>query len=370
MGDRLETELAEMTRWEGDEPGLWELALQAEAQGYSGDRSAGSSMRSIWNRPLRTPAMIGVLSAAACVVLVVSVMLPSLGRARSAAHVPAESSDVWGESPHPARLAPDVSSQLRSGGPTPSHDLPNRQVVRKVTVELAVDDVSAAYMKALRLVSEAHGEFIEESSLSGAGRGTLTLRVSVERLSGVLDELRALGTVTDEKSSGEDVTDQVVDLEARISNEQLVEKELLELLESRADAPLEDLLRLREEVNRVRVSIERMTAQRERLSRLVSLASVLVIIRAEDEPVEEPEQASLWGGFAGSLGDSWTGGVRVLGETVAGIVRVLVGAALGDRGCGAASAQVDAGAGAVVTLWRWVRRGSSRIRGSRSRVRG
>ena len=151
----------------------------------------------------------------------------------------------------------------------------------------------------------------------------LTLRVAATRLSEVLNELRQLGQVQAEKASGEDVTAQVVDLEARLRNEQRVETELLQLLERRKDAPLKEILELRTSISGVRQTIEQLTAQRERLSRLVELATGLVIIRPADAPL--PAEPGLGTHLIGALGNAWQRGLVFLINTVAGFVSVIIG---------------------------------------------
>jgi hypothetical protein len=206
----------------------------------------------------------------------------------------------------------------------------DRMVIRKATMELKTRDVRAVFVKSAQVLSEAQGEYIESSTLSGEGdatQGSLTLRVSAGRLSGVLNQLRALGEVTSENSTGEDITDQYVDLEARLRNEQRVETELLDLLASRKDAPLKEVLDLRDSIGRIRESIERMTAQRERLSRLVSLATVLVIIRPDStRPPPIPE--GLGGYFLKQLRVSWQSALTFLADSVAFVLRVVVGGAV------------------------------------------
>ena len=202
-----------------------------------------------------------------------------------------------------------------------------RHVVRKATIEILTDDVRAVFLKAGQLTSEAMGEFVESSSLSGSGeeaRASMTLRVAVDRLSAVLNDLRRLGTVRSEESHGEDVTTRAVDLEARSRNERRIEAELLELVEKREDAPLKELLELRRRLNEVRESIETLTAHRERLDRLVALATVLVIIRPQDAPEEGP-QAGLGRYFSEKIGGAWAGGLRFLADSIGVGLRVLVG---------------------------------------------
>jgi hypothetical protein len=224
----------------------------------------------------------------------------------------------------PSTLAPTIAG---GGASPPKAAVPaERQVIRKATIELATKDVRAAFLKAAHLISEAQGEYVQESDLTGGGErveGNLTLRVAAERLSSVLNDLRQLGEVRSEKSTGEDVTAQVVDLEARLRNEQRVETELLQLLETRKDAPLKEILELRNTIGQVRQSIEQLTAQRDRLSRLVALATVLVIIRPADAPA--PVQAGLGGHFADSFSAAWRNGVVFLADTLAGLLGILVG---------------------------------------------
>lgn len=118
-----------------------------------------------------------------------------------------------------------------------------RSVIRKSTIELAVPDAREAFAKVQHLLRADLSEFVEASTLTGQdkdARAQLTLRVAAtgDRLGEVLNQLRTLGKVESENSTGDDVTAQAVDLDARLRNEKQVETELLRLLESRKDAQL------------------------------------------------------------------------------------------------------------------------------------
>lgn len=207
----------------------------------------------------------------------------------------------------------------------------NRSVIRKATMELIAKDVRAAFAKALHIVSEAGDEYVQDSGITGVdedAQATLTLRVRADRLGAVLNELRELGVVQSEKLMGEDVTAQIVDLEARLRNERRVEQELLELMDKRHDAPLKEILDLRSHISSVRQSIEQITAQRERFGRLVSLATILVIIRPEPKPAEETnpqEEKKISAYFGESVADSWHDGLLYLADSMAATLRILIG---------------------------------------------
>ena len=201
-----------------------------------------------------------------------------------------------------------------------------RHVIRKATIELTTDDVSKAFHKAQLIVNEGLGEFVQESALTGSGetaQADLTIRVAAGRLSQVLQALRELGEVESERRGGQDVTTQVVDVEARLRNERRVETELLDLFDKRKDAPLSEVLQLRAKLGEVRREIERLTAQRDRLSRLVSLATVLVFIRTPEGQRHSDIGASAY--FGEVLGSAWRRGWTFLADTVALVFSVFVG---------------------------------------------
>jgi len=343
VDDAIERGLREQTTWHGEAPCLWRRALERAGKG-----SRRPGVLAVLRLPISGPVAV-LVSLAAVIVVVLVVSTPPLGRTRSAARLEI--------SPSAAKLGVDaqvpetvgreglsgsysglpdarVGEKLQmEGGATgglrgPGALLaPDRQVVRTATVELEANDVRAAFLKAMLLVSEATGEYVQDSSISGSGereRANLTLRVAAARLGEVLNELRELGTVAREQIRGEDVSAQVVDVEARLRNEQRVEAELLDLLQTRENDSLKDILDLRAQIAGVRGRIERLTAQRQRLDRLVSLATVLVIIRASEEQ-EDDGHAAIWDHFTGSMDQAWRGGLLFLGDTLAWIVRMVVG---------------------------------------------
>jgi hypothetical protein len=353
--NKLEADLARLTVWDGDAPEVWRAALAAA--------SVTGTKTTRWFAPRWALGAIGM--AAALVVFVG--LLPSLATEHSRARTYEPKSAAGPSGPSPAKSeafvspsvgdAADVARNTEGEGrfstdnteSSPSRRLAppsdagggraavqspaspattGRQIVHKATIELLADDVRAAFLKAGQLASEAHGEYVQNSALTGADdkqlQANLTLRVAAERLSDVLNELRQLGKVRSERNDGEDVTSQAVDLDARLRNEQRVEAELLNLLESRKDAALKDILDLRANLAGVRNVIEQLTAQRQNLVRLVSLATVLVIIRPSDTPAVPPP-TGIGAYFGDAISTMWHKGLRVLADTLAMLLAALIG---------------------------------------------
>ena len=364
---QLEEQLTGLTAWEGPTPELWRQALSATTLG----RKWGTP--SVFRSQVSLRVVAGVAAAAFLITVGVFTYASRSNREQpallSGPTASPASESLLTESTGPVYAMVSPSKEEAAGGPlarsryavqagngegvgrraaisgvehapTPgtaggqgrSDPAADRQVIRKATIELVTKDVRAAFLKATQLISEARGEYVQDSGLTGDPNrmeGNLTLRVAAERLSEVLNELRELGQVRAEKSGGEDVTTQVVDLEARLRNEQRVEAEMLQLLEKRQDAPLKEILELRNAISGVRQTIEQLTGQRERLSRLVSLATVLVIIRPADAPVPPPPaDPGLGAYFIQVLGHAWRDGIVFLMNTVVVLLSILVGGAI------------------------------------------
>lgn len=360
--EQLRDELEAMTEWPGDAPRLWEKALKQCDAGPVGTITPGASHAS-------TRWVFGAVAAAALLVVTAAAVMPNLGKARSSARVasrdavsvpmdiamdaPAEPFEfgaypelvpqersVFGLVPETAAdgLARDGADRRTRGAGVPDAfgvpqpvDSP-RAVVRKATLEIISTDVRADAIRVQQLLSAARGEYVESADINerdaARPRADLILRVEAGRLDALLSDLRELGQVESERVDAEDVTEQLVDLGARLENERRVEAELLGLLESRADDTLEDLLVARRELHAVRERIERLAAQREYLGRLVRLARVAVMLRSEAVEEEPAAPRGVWAGFVEDLGEAWRDGVGGLLGSVTWLVRVVVGGAV------------------------------------------
>lgn len=208
----------------------------------------------------------------------------------------------------------------------------NRQIIRRAMVDVVATDVQVAFRKAQDLVKVELGEFVQESTLSGSGdamSGRVVLRLEPSRLADVMQATRGLGELAAEQTGGDDVTDRLTDLEAQIRNEERVEKEMLELFDLRKDAPLKEVLELREQLARVRGNIERMQASKAQIGRLVSLATLSITIRPKPDVVVAPppvDETPSFGARLGSeLGRSWDRATNNLVSSAGWMVEKAIG---------------------------------------------
>jgi hypothetical protein len=116
---------------------------------------------------------------------------------------------------------------------------------------------------------------------AGAGRSLdATLRVPADQLAPTMTEIKRLGSMESESQSGEEVTSQYIDLDARLTNARNTEQRLTDLLRQRT-GKLSDILAVELELGRVRGEIERMEAEKKSLINRVDFATLNTTIRED-----------------------------------------------------------------------------------------
>jgi Domain of unknown function (DUF4349) len=134
---------------------------------------------------------------------------------------------------------------------------------------------------------------------------SITLRVPAKQMDSFLADLRKLGSVKAESRENDEVTDQYVDLDARLQNAQAGEQRLIQLLATRT-GKVEDVLDAERELTRVRGEVESMTGERNLLLHRVDYATV-------DLQLQEQYRAQFGSGApAGSVHNALVEGFRNL----------------------------------------------------------
>src|SRR5260370_17011877 len=100
-----------------------------------------------------------------------------------------------------------------------------------------------------------------------------SLRVRADRLDVCLVELKRLGRVNQESQAGEEVTQQHLDLVARLKNSRNTEQRLNGVLQQRT-GPVKEILEVEKESARVRGEIEQMEAEQQTMEHRVNFATI------------------------------------------------------------------------------------------------
>ncbi|MFB6127552.1 MAG: DUF4349 domain-containing protein [Halolamina sp.] len=173
----------------------------------------------------------------------------------------------------------------------------NRKRIKTGTVALRVDDFEAAAENVTRLTVAAGG-YVQTSSrevrtVDGAEYtvGRLVLRVPKENFSRTFERLQAEGEVQSSSTDSKDVTDRLVDIEARLENLR-AERDRLRTLYEEANET-EDVLRVERRLSEVQERIERLEARQRTLRNRVAFSTITVRL-SEPRPEPEHEPPERW----------------------------------------------------------------------------
>lgn len=202
------------------------------------------------------------------------------------------------------KLAYRPRSEAKAVAPPPVLQS-NRLINRSADMTVRVKQVGRAAAEAER-IAHRYGGYVESSNVNSDPKNptaSLSLRVASKHWGAATQAFRDLGIVQNESSSGEDVTAQVVDLEARVKTLR-AEEESLRIILSRAYR-LGDILQVKDRISQVRMEIESMTGQAKQLRNLAALSTVTLSLTQEPKVDDEP-QPDPW------MEDSWTSAVNAL----------------------------------------------------------
>jgi hypothetical protein len=131
---------------------------------------------------------------------------------------------------------------------------------------------------------------------------TFTLRVPVESFKALNEGLLALGTAERNAVDSQDVTDEFVDIEARLRNLKKEEDTLNQLLEKSLNR--EDEIKTRAEIRQIRGEIERIQGRLNYLSKLTTLSTVNLTLR-EIKDYKPPTAPTFGTRMSDTFGRSW-----------------------------------------------------------------
>lgn len=182
-----------------------------------------------------------------------------------------------------------------------------RDVVKTATMTVTVADpgnpVTVADTAA-GIAGDSGGRVDTRTEYGGSeldpARVTLTLRVPADKLDGVLDRLKALGTVDALDLRAEDVTSRRVDLDARITALQTSVDRLLAIMRDARDPSA--LIEAENALSQRQADLDSLRAQRAALGDQIALSTLTVDLIAPAVGGPAPQQ---YRGFFGQVERGW-----------------------------------------------------------------
>jgi Domain of unknown function (DUF4349)/Putative zinc-finger len=239
-----------------------------------------------WKRILQsrwTWATAGLVAVVACFFAV----SPALFEVHKVAIAPFRSQEAVAITRQSAGMGNQIDKAVTElgggGGGEESKISTGPMIARTASLKISVKDFPSARASVSGIVA-AHKGYVASLSISsqtGAAQSlNAKLAIPAAEYDAALTDLRRLGRVEQEQQGGEEVTAQVVDLDARLKNARETETQVANILKTRT-GKIGDVLEVEQEMARVRGDIERMEAEQKQLRGRIAFASVDVTLTEE-----------------------------------------------------------------------------------------
>lgn len=198
----------------------------------------------------------------------------------------------------------------------------DRKVIKTAYIELEIEEGKfEEIMFELTSLAEQNGGFVSNSQSNSDSEGNLTggsvtIRIPSGKYNSALDKIKEMGTLESISNSGQDITQEYVDLESRLRNYEAQEKVLLELMKQ--SKKVSDSIEVQKELSSVQGEIEVIKGRMRYLDDMVSFSTIDVYFH---EP--EPIRAGTDWGFVEALKRGLRGAVTAFNA----IVMVLIASA-------------------------------------------
>lgn len=257
----------------------------------------------------------------------------SAGVADVDAAMPADDAPAYdGESVRDA--APDESvGAVDDGGEVgevravdPSKDAarvePGTSVIRTGLVSLESEDVAKARFDVRKVVDTYRGTVTEQETTTGEegemSTARLVVRVPSASFEDATRDLEGVATLLSSNTAGEDVSTEVIDVDARIRAQRASVARVEALLDQASD--LQQVISIERQLASRQADLDSLVARQKYLADQTALSTITVAIEQPDgdEPKEDDEE----GGFASGLKDGWESFVDglVIALTVVGFL--------------------------------------------------
>lgn len=234
-----------------------------------------------------------------------------------------------------AGAADDFASAEGGAGASASDTPANRDIITSASVNLTVDDVATA-ADDVADAADAAGGYVQSQSVGRSGAplpvdpgiggpdvghpepyvggesGWITVRVPADELSVFVSDLSGIGEVTQSSIDRQDVTDQTIDLRARVEATQASVDRLQELLAQAGD--LGDLIAAESALAERQATLESYQQQLKSLEGQVELSTVSVSLSPRVERVSADPA-----GFGDGVAAGWNGLIATMNGLVIAI---------------------------------------------------
>jgi Domain of unknown function (DUF4349) len=216
--------------------------------------------------------------------------------------------------PAPVSAPAGAASKTAADAKKPAAETPATapQLIKKAELSVVVKSIDASTKSVTDIVKKQQGDILgfqnqKPPDSSVRQTATVQIRVPQQKLETTLDALAKLGSVENRGLTAEDVSDQLVDSEARLRNLRKSEEVVLKIMER--SGSIGDVLKASQQLSTIRESIERIDAQLKNLRNQVAYSTISLTLEAAVSAQQDPEPSlglrvqETWGQATHSVGE-------------------------------------------------------------------
>lgn len=197
----------------------------------------------------------------------------------------------------------------------------SRLIIRSGTISIETNNFDESVKKISGSALSFQGVISNTSSEMNAGgkkQGSVSVRIPSDKFDAFISEINETGRVISQNISGNDVTEEYIDLDARQKTQKELERRLLELL-SQKTAGLSDVVEVEQKLSGVRENIEK-TEGRMNFLKDQSAFSTLTINLFEPSML----QTSSGGGFFYEIEEGFKNGLEGFTEILSSLITFVI----------------------------------------------
>ena len=187
--------------------------------------------------------------------------------------------------PKPADAPGFVDVQMRD----------DRKIIRTGHISLVVATYDDARAKIDALVQQAGG-YVDSTQVNrrqdAISDATIVVRIPSTAFGSLLPKLREIGEIVSESTNAADITDQYVDIAARLASSKALEKRLLELATDKS-GNIEQVLAVERELSRVRTEVESYEGRMRQWNDQIAMSTLTLSLATKRPEIVAAAEASL-----------------------------------------------------------------------------
>ena len=200
-----------------------------------------------------------------------------------------------------------------------------RMVIYNAEMDIRVESFEKARNALEQKAKDYNGYIVQSDSNRFDGEqqsGTMTFRIPQEHFNAFLNDAEGISVqVNHRRVSGQDVTEEYVDLESRLKSKKAVEARLMDFMKQAQKT--EDLLKISSDLGDVQEEIEQIAGRKKFLENQTALSTVTISLQENDVPVPKIDNDSLntWQKIKKQFADN----INILLTAGSGIIVFLIG---------------------------------------------